>query len=165
MGGIHQPAGSGKLTQVGAVVFGADAEISQWVARQIPGYAVGPGSRALGVIKRDQLVAGVVFERYNGVHVEVAIAAVTGSRWADRRTLFALFDYPFNQLGCEAITVLVSSTNLESLNLAMKLGFQPQAYVPFAAPDGSTLIVLQMFRSACGWIGNEQKGQQSAGGP
>jgi len=43
-------------------------------------------------------------------------------------------------------------TNLASLNLATKLGFEIEAMVKFAAHDGSPLVVLKLFRDACRWI-------------
>lgn len=148
------------MTRVGALVFGHDAQIAAWVGAQIPGWQATPSARAIGVIKGGELVAGVVFERCNGVHVEASIAALPGKPWADRRTLFGLFHYPFEQLECHVITVTVAGSNLPSLNLATKLGFSPIASVPFAAHDGSPLIVLQMYRDNCGWIGNGQQGQR-----
>lgn len=162
MGGNHQPKGRSRLTRLGAVVYGADADVARWVGRSIPGYFPSFGAKALGVIKGGELVAGVIYERCNGVHCEVSISARQGTPWADRRTLFALFHYPFEQLGCRAITVTVPLTNLRSLNLATKLGFARIAIVPYAAHDGSALIVLQMTRDNCIWIGNHGKRQQAA---
>ncbi|MFE3836924.1 hypothetical protein [Pseudogemmobacter sonorensis] len=146
------------------MLYGADAEVAAWIAGRIPGYRPESDTRALGVIKDGDLVAGVTYERWNGLHCEVSIAALPGSAWADRRTLFALFHFPFVQLGCEAITVLVPMTNLLSLNLATKLGFERQAIIPFAARDGSPLIVLQQFRGRCRWLGYGQGKQQRARG-
>lgn len=136
----------------GRVLFGADATVAQWVAKAIPYLQPSKDARALGVIEGERLIAGVIYERYNGVHMEVAIAAETGTRWATRQTLRHLFGYPFVQMHCEAITALVPATNLHSLNLATKLGFEMEALVKFAAPDGSPLVVLKMFRDGCKWI-------------
>lgn len=51
-------------------------------------------SRALGVVDGDRLIAGVVYERFNGIHMEVSIAAQTGAAWASRQTLRHLFGHP-----------------------------------------------------------------------
>lgn len=164
MGGNHQHESRSGLTRLGDVVYGADDQIATWVGRSIPGYFPSAGAKALGVIKGGELVAGVVYERCNGVHCEVSITARRRSQWADRRTLFALFDYPFGQLGCEALTVTVPLTNLRSLNLATKLGFERIAIIPYAAHDGSALVVLQMYQDTCKWIGRHGKRQQSTSG-
>lgn len=148
---------------VGNVLFGFDQEVSQWVAQRITGFSPSISAKALGVVAGGELVAGVVFERWNGVHVEASIAADHQS-WASRSTLFRLFHYPFNQLGCKAISVLVPSSNAQSLNLATKLGFEPEAIVKFAAHDGSSMVVLKMFKENCKWIADHGKKQQSTSG-
>jgi len=163
MGTDHGHEGGVRLLKRGAVVYGADAEVQQWVAKRIPDYTLSPGARSLAVIKGNRVVAAVVYERCNGFNVEASIAAIPGSRWADRRTLFDLFAYPFLQLGVEAVTVLVSLANLESLALATKLGFAKVALVPFAATDGAPLVILQMTRDQCRWLDYGQ-GKQGTGG-
>jgi hypothetical protein len=139
------------------VIFGADRQVAGWVTEKIEGYQADEGARALGVIKGDKMAAGVVYERWNGVHVEAAIAAEPRSGWADRRTLHAIFYYPFVTLDCRAISVSVPMSNLPSLNLATKLGFEVEALIKYAAHDGSTLVVLKMFRENCKWIGDYGK--------
>ena len=152
MGGVGQYEGGDTITQVGNVVFGKDAEVSAWVQDRIEGYVVSGGYRAVGVVNRGNLVAGVVFENWNGIHIEAAIAAASGAGWASRKTLRTLFAYPFNYLNCKAISVSVASTNILSLNLAAKLGFEPEAIIRFAAHDGSSLVVLKMLKEKCQWI-------------
>ena len=167
MGEHRESESRHRLIRKGRVLYGADAIVAKWVARRVPNYTVGPETIALGVIGGKDLVAGVTYERFNGVHMEVAIAAEVGTNWASKETLQSLFAYPFVQLGCEAISVLVPSSNPVSLNLATKLGFEPEALVRFAAHDGSTLVVLKMLRNTCKWIeGDGQKRRrQSASGP
>lgn len=152
MGETREHAGHARLTRVGDVLFGADDIVARWVAKRVPGFRTAPTQRALGVIAGDGLAAGIVFDNYNGIHVEASIAADETGRWATRRTLHALFHYPFVQLDCIAISVVVPSSNVASLNLATKLGFEPEAYVKFAAHDGSSLVILKQLRENCRWV-------------
>lgn len=149
---------SGVIRQ-GRVLFGADDLVIRWAGRAIPGFMASPGAKALGVLNKDgtDLVAGVIYERFNGVHMEVAITARAGTRWASRHTLLHLFGYPFNQMNCLCISALVPMSNLQSLNLATKLGFEPEAYVKYAAPDGSPMVVLKLFKENCKWITHENR--------
>ena len=156
MGRDNGAQGGNRLVKVGSVLFGADAELSEWVSSRIPGYVAQPGAKCLGVIHKDRIAAAVAFERFNGAHIEASIAADLSGRWATRQTLRTLFAYPFVQLGAKAISVLVPASNLKSLNLALKLGFDAIAYVPFAAHDGSTLVVLQMYPETCRWLHHGQ---------
>ena len=161
MGEDRQCEGRNPVVRVGNVLFGDDARVGAWVASRITGMFLSASARALGVLRGDDLVAGVIFERWNGVHVEASIAAELSGAWASRATMFALFYYPFVTLGCQAVTVLVPSSNPESLNLATKLGFEPEAMVKFAAHDGSTLVVLKMYRENCRWISDNGQGRQT----
>lgn len=163
MGGDRQPEGGNRLKRLGAVIYGADSELSEWVARRIPGFVATRDARALGVARDGLVVAAVIYERFNGVHCEVSIVVEDRARWADRRTLHALFDYPFRQLGCAAISATIAASNLQSLNLCAKLGFSPVALIKFAAPDGGPLVVMQLERDNCGWL-EYGKAQQGAGG-
>lgn len=156
MGGDRESSGQSDLKLIGRVLYRADSLVLRWMAKRIPGYQISPSARALGVVQGKRLIAAVSYERWNGVHCEVSIAAEAGSRWADRDTLRQLFRYPFSALNCEAISVLVAQSNLPSLNLATKLGFVPEAIIAFAAHDGTPLVVLKMFRDQCGWIENGQ---------
>jgi RimJ/RimL family protein N-acetyltransferase len=146
------------VTFVGDVLFGADEAVAGWVAKRIPGFAASPATRALGIIKGGRIVGGVTFDNWNGVHIEAAIAARRGVPWLDRQTLHSIFYYPFVTLGCMAISVSIPSTNIASLTLATKLGFEPEAMIKFAAHDGSTLVILKMYRDRCRWI--QKHGQE-----
>lgn len=136
------------------VLFGADDLVSRWVAARIPQFQPTEHRVALGVIVGEDLAAGVVYDGFNQVHCEVAIAAEASTPWASRAALRHLFGYPFVQLGLRAMSVRVAATNLESLNLATKLGFTPEAFIRFAAPDGSDLVILKMHADTCRWIGH-----------
>lgn len=145
-----------------AVLYGMDDIVLHWMERRIPAFDISSEARALGVWKNRKLCAGVSYERYNGVHMEVSIAGE--GAWADRDTLYQLFAYPFVSLQCQALSVVVASSNLASMNLATKLGFEPEAYVKFAAHDGSALVILKMFKDQCKWIDNGQAKASKAAG-
>lgn len=148
-----------------SVLYGADMQVARWLARRVANYSPTPAVRALGILKGGKLVAGVAYEHFNGVHVEAVIAG-EGGRWASRPVLRRIFGYPFEQLGVAAISVSVPMSNLASLNLATKLGFQPEALVTFAAHDGGTLVILKAFRNTCEWLGDngQEKQRQGSGG-
>jgi len=59
MGSTGVDRGGRGLKRDGALVYGADREVIQWVASIIPGFHINPQSTAIGVIKRGELVAGL----------------------------------------------------------------------------------------------------------
>jgi len=148
---------------VGNVLYGFDAEVIDFVAGKIPGFVKTPGATALGIVRNKKLVAGIVYERCNGVNVEVSIA-IDDRRWATRDTMHQIFNYPFGQLGCHCITVLVASTNPVSMNLAAKMGFEVEAIIKFAASDGSHVLVMKAFSDKCKWVKNHGKRRRSPRG-
>lgn len=149
------------ITRVGSVVFGDDVRVLQFIADRVDGYTPTTKEVGLGVEGANgQLIAGVSYGDYNGVHCGVSIASEPGTNWASRRSLFSLFYYPFVTLNCVAISVSVASTNPTSLNLAMKLGFIPEALIRYAAHDGSTLVVLKMTKEQCKWIDSDEQGRR-----
>lgn len=160
MGSTGVDRGGRRLILDGALVYGADQEIIQWVSGLVPGFQINPQSTAIGVIKRGELVAGLVYERCNGVNVEMSIGAKQRSGWADKAVLRGIFGYPFFQLGCRTITIVVAASNSASLSLVTRLGFEGEAIVRFAAHDGGDLVVLKMYREKCRWIDHGQGRRQ-----
>lgn len=146
---------------VGNVLFGFDREVAEWVAARVPYYKPDGDTTGLGLVHDGRLVGGAVYDNWNGVNVSSTFAL--DEKVALRRdTLFMLFNYPFGQLGCRTITNLVASSNVPSLNLTTKLGFEPEAIVRFAAHDGSDMIVLKMWKERCRWLSYGKKGGQRA---
>ena len=123
--------------------------IGPWVAEKTGGtWCYGRGS-GLGKIKNGKLVAGVLYEDYNGANVVCHIRGEPG--WADRRFLGIIFDYPFNQLNVKRITVPVNSTNKESIKLVRHMGFTLESGLAQATPDGD-LLLFCLFKKDCKYI-------------
>lgn len=122
--------------------------IGPWVADRV-GFRWTQGrSQAIGRIKDGKVVAGVLYEDYNGVNVVCHIACEkTG---INRRFLLIIFDYPFQQLKCKRITVVIAQSNTASRRLVEHMGFEVEANLHHAHPDGD-LIVYRMMADDCRW--------------
>ena len=160
MGGDSEHRGRYPIEKIGNVIFGADRQVAEWVRERVPGYLVRPNSRSLGIALGNRMVGGVVYEGWNGVNVEGTIASEPGQVWLNRDTLHRIFAYPFVDLGCHCMTIVVAMSNVKSLNLVTKMGFQPEAIVAFAAHDGSDALVLKMFSEQCRWIKRDEQGRR-----
>jgi len=106
---------------------------------------------ALGLLKNDELIAGVIYNHYTGVNIMAHIAAVPGKRWMSREFLYAMFDYPFNQLGVRRITGLVPKKNRVAREFDTHLGFEYEGNMRNALPDDD-MIVYGMLREKCKWL-------------
>lgn len=96
-------------------VYGYDEIVANFVAQLLPaarGRSFGPYT-TIGIVKDDQLVAGVVYNNYRrdaGV-IEMTTAALPGSGWMTRETLRRIYQYPFLQLDCQMIMLHVADDN------------------------------------------------------
>jgi RimJ/RimL family protein N-acetyltransferase len=88
-------------------VYGYNEIVSQFVAGLIPHCrrGFGPNAVAMGVVKGDRLIAGIVYHNYDpeaGI-IEISGAAIPRSNWITRETLRRMYQYPFLQLDCQMI--------------------------------------------------------------
>ena len=113
------------------------------------------GTKCIGLEKDGQLVAGVMYDFYNGASVYAHIAAV-GKHWLDREYLWFLFYYAFEQLKVNVILGLVASNNLQARRFDEHLGFKLLVEIPDADPDGSTLLYT-MRKQDCRWLNIRRK--------
>ena len=100
-----------------------------------------------------KMVAGVAYEDYNGPNVVCHIAA-EGANWMTRQFLWTIFDYPFNQMKVDRITVCVGEANMASRRFVAHLGVTLEANLRGAHPTGD-LLVWRMFREDCKWISHD----------
>lgn len=130
-----------------------DAErIGPWVCARAGGSWIKDRGTAIGLERDGQLIAGVLYEDFNGANVVMHVAAETGGRWLTRGYLYRCFHYPFVQLGCKRVTGIVPSSNKRALRFDEHLGFKIEARLVEAHPEGD-LLILRMMREHCRWIG------------
>lgn len=131
------------------VLIGHDEYVARWVERQLGVETLGQSS-ALGFVLGDELIGGAVYHNYRSPNIEVSLAT-TSPLWANRKTLYCGFHYPFNLLGCKRITLLVDSTNQKSISLVERLGFVREGLMREARPNDD-LLVYGMLKSECKWL-------------
>lgn len=123
--------------------------VGPWVCERAGGKYIPGAFAAIGRIKDGRLVAGVLYENFNGANVFCHIAAE--GNWANKRFMWLIFDYPFNQLNCKRITTTVSPENVTSQKFTSKLGFDVETKLKDAHPQGD-IWVFRMFKDNCRWI-------------
>ena len=125
--------------------------IGPWVCQRTGGqYFPDCGARAIGLVRDGNLVAGVLFEHYNGRSIAMHVAG-EGRDWMTRDFLMECFRYPFVQLGVHKIIGLVDSSNRDARRLDEHLGFHMEAKIAGAAPRGD-LMVYTMTREQCRFL-------------
>lgn len=107
---------------------------------------------AIGLRRGGELVAGVIYEGFNGRNMWAHVAAEPGRRWLVREYLFACFAYPFIVCGVDRLSGYVNASNTEARRFDEHLGFKEEARLRGAAPDGGDVILYVMWRDECRYL-------------
>lgn len=110
------------------------------------------GMQGVGLERDGALVAGVIYEGFNGQNVWMHVGAIPGKRWLVRDYLRYCFRYPFLQLGCKRVSGYVESHNHSARRFDEHLGFSEEARLKGAASDGGDVILYVMWRDQCRFL-------------
>lgn len=127
------------------------ARVWAYVHQQVP-VPIVAGMKGLGLERDGELVAGVLYEGYNGVNVWMHVAAAAGRRWLNKEFLRYCFYYPFVELGCRRVSGSVDASNEDARRFDEHLGFQQEAVLRGAAADGGDVILYVMRREDCRYV-------------
>lgn len=133
------------------VVLGQDDRIGHFVMHYAGGSYVSGRGVGIGLEENGKLLAGVLYEDYNGASVLGHVAALPGKAWLNREFLWICFAYPFCQLHVKKIIGLVGEKNEAAREFDENLGFVLETALKDAHPDGS-LLVYSMTREQCRWL-------------
>ena len=128
--------------------------VVKWVAQKTNDFGCFGTEIGIGWERNGSLVAGVAYANWNGVNVECHIASDESRRWATRQYLWTIFDYPFNQLKVNRITVCIGEGNRQSQRFVVHLGFELETTLEAAHPSGN-LLIYRMWKKDCRWISRE----------
>ena len=118
----------------------------------IPGLARSDGMRCIGLRKQGELVAAAIYEGFNGQNMWVHLAGLPGRRWMTRDFLRAGFAYPFKVCGVSRLSGYVNESNTDARRLNEHLGYQVEATLKGAAPDGGDVLIYVMWRKDCRYV-------------
>lgn len=121
------------------IVYGQDERVGRWVCARTGGQWMPGEGVAIGLERDGDLVAGVMFDHYNGRSIAMHVAGA-GMRWCTAAFRRAVFSYPFLQLKVAKVLGLVDETNLQARRFDEHLGFRLEARIADAAPRGDLLI-------------------------
>lgn len=124
--------------------------VVDWVAKHQKrgeGYGLSAG---IGMEKDGELIAGVVYNEWNHVNINMHVAAI-GHNWMTREYLWMCFDYPFNQLRVKRITAFIEDENEQAIKFDTHLGFKYETRMKDAYVNGDILIYV-MRREDCRWL-------------
>ena len=107
----------------------------------------------MGVIENERLIGVMVFHNYDPDAGTIEISgASTSKRWLNRKTLKAMFDYPFRQLGLNTVVMRCDADKRHLSRMLKAYGFS-EHIIPHLGAGGQDLHVYVLTREA--WAGNK----------
>lgn len=130
---------------------GVNDLLGTWISNRTGGSYIPGSGKCIGLVEDDKVIAGVLYEQYNGASILMHVAAEEGKRWLNRDYLYACFAYPFLQLRVKVVLGLVPEVNLQARRFDEHLGFEIQATLKDAHPEGD-LLIYGMTPDKCRWL-------------
>ena len=125
--------------------------VVDWVAKRTGEHGNYGAAVGIGLHDHGKLVAGVVFNEFNGANMCMHVASDESKRWMNRELLWFVFHYAFEQAKVKRLTGIVAESNKAAIEFDKHIGFSEEARLKDAHPDGD-LIVMVMHRSDCRWL-------------
>ena len=110
---------------------------------------------ALGLIRDGRLVAGVIYNCFEGLNVNMHIGAEEGSRWMTAQFLYAAFDYPFNQMKKRRVSACINSNRRKAISFVENLGFEYEGRRKHYYENGD-MVLYGMLKEKCRFIRHEK---------
>lgn len=137
------------------LVAGNREVIGPWVLGQIrDNVNLNTDFNTIGIVRDGALIGGVIYHCYRSsdvvTDVEMVAAGVPG--WLSKRSLKAIFGYPFADLGCTRVTVICSKKNKRARKMVEGLGYTLEGKVRRAMQDGADAMIYGMLKQECRWI-------------
>lgn len=138
------------------LLIGHDKEVAEWVREQI-GLSDFGLCTAIGVLKDNKLICGVVYNNYmkspQGVpiSIEMSIAAIDKA-WCTRYNIHTLFVYPFIQLNVKRVQTTCPADNPRIRAFNERFGFKLEGIGREAWPLGGDCACYSLLKHECKWI-------------
>jgi RimJ/RimL family protein N-acetyltransferase len=135
------------------LVFDQSARIGEWVAQKVNQTASWGDFYALGIESDGGIIAGVVFNNYNGANATCHIAVDRHTRLLPKM-IYHSFDYAFNHCGLKRLTGMVPTSEPKTIAFDKHIGFEEEFVMKDGAP-GADMMVLVMRPDICRWLRKE----------
>lgn len=98
--------------------------LGEWCARRIGAERLQEPYSTLGIFEGKELKAVLVYNNFHAKEGVVEIhGAATTPRWLTRPVLHAMYDFPFNRLGCQTVIQRNDPSNRRLARMLLAYGF------------------------------------------
>ena len=128
------------------LVAGHTDKVATWVADKIPHVTDFGPCEALGILRDEYIIAGVVYHDYqpNFGTIQLSMAAVS-PMWARREIIAQLLQYPFEQLGCYKVWTATPLDGKMALRVNEKIGFKREAVLAHGFGKGRHCVLMRFL--------------------
>ena len=137
-----------------------NVRLRNWFAERMGG-APELYQQLLAIMRDEELVGAVAFFSYRHPSIEMGLFCVDPAWSLHRRLIVEVMTYPFDQLGCERITALVSDKNTRLQRLLEIIGFEREGTVRRGAEDGSDIGLYGILKRD--WLCLSQREPNTSG--
>lgn len=138
------------------ILYNCDSFVAAWAAQKLGRPVGGAYPRTIGIMRRGELVAAVIYSDYKHPDIHASIVSTTPA-WCTRRALRHILRYPFVQLGCKRVTAVTEATNHPAREFLCRLGFRQEGIHPDARPTGDAVSYGLLARDAARWLAEEDQ--------
>lgn len=129
-----------------APLYGHDAAVAQFVASGLNYERDFGRCKALGVLKNDELVAGIVYHDWSPEYETIQLSGYSvGKPWTNRSIVKAVFDYPFEF--CQMVIAQTDPRNTPVRAIFGKLG-STEHLIPRLMGRDSDGVVITLTKEA-----------------
>jgi RimJ/RimL family protein N-acetyltransferase len=140
-----------EANQKAEILVGKDGLLGPWICERTGGKWFDGLGTTIGLQRAGEIVAGVLYDEWNGASIRMHVASDGSRRWLNREFLRFAFWYPFEQLKVNRVHGVVAESNDAARKFDEHLGFVLEHRAPDAHPDGA-LLFYRMYRHECRWI-------------
>ena len=101
--------------------------------------------RTITFWKKNNLLSVAVYSNYNGINCELTVAAYS-KWWARKDVIKMILKYPFEQLGCRRVTLLVRDDNHGIMRLVKRFGFEKEGQLREFFEHGEDCLIFGMLK-------------------
>ena len=127
------------------IITGID--VGNWVAERVQGNYHDDDSEAIGLEREGKIIAGVIYENYNGRSIFCHLAVER----MNKVFLNAIFDYPFMVCDVKQVYAPTLSDNHRQIKILYKMGFVEESRLK-DSDDNGDLIFFKLEKKNCKYI-------------
>ena len=123
-----------------------------WMCGELE-YNPGPMAQAVCCVEDGELIAGAMYDHYNGhvVNGHIYIRGIPLRQW-----FVYIFDYPFNVLKVHKIIGQVPSSHIDAIKIDKNLGFVEEARIKGYYGENDDLIIFTMTKDQCKFLNDKR---------